>query len=85
MRSAQVRSLGKPSSGGAADPKFCSQEPNRETLRGEIGEASCWALQKRAPVSQHLIQPIEMRAQLIEQVGHRRHHCDGIDLSARRT
>ena len=51
-------------------------------IGGEIGEASGRALQERAPVSQRLIQPIEMRAQLIKQVGHRRHHCDGIDISA---
>src|SRR5207248_5551227 len=60
--------------------EILSQEPNR-MIGGEIGEASGRALQERAPVSQHLIQPIEMRAQLIKQVGHRRHHCDGIDIS----
>jgi hypothetical protein len=57
-----------------------SQEPNR-MIGGEIGEASNRTLQERSPVSQHLIQPIEMRAQLIEQIGHRRLHCDGIDIS----
>src|SRR3981189_209692 len=57
-----------------------SQEPNR-MIGGEIGEASGRAVQDQAPVSQHLIQPIEMRAQLIKQVRHRRHHCDGIDIS----
>src|SRR5258707_10569675 len=60
--------------------EILSQEPNR-MIGGEIGEASGRALQERAPVSQRLIQPIEMRAQLIKQVGHRRHHCDGIDIS----
>src|ERR1700730_13138041 len=43
------------------------QEPNR-MVGGEIGKASGRALQERALVDQHLIQPIEMRAQLIEQV-----------------
>src|ERR1041385_5661265 len=60
--------------------ELLSQEPNR-MIGGEIGEASGRTLQERAPVSQRLIQPIEMRAQLIEQVGHRRQHCDGIDIS----
>src|SRR5246127_3186567 len=60
--------------------EILSQEPNR-MIGGEIGEASGRALQERAPVSQRLIQPIEMRAQLIKQVGPRRHHCDGIDIS----
>src|SRR5215831_16288513 len=60
--------------------EILSQEPNR-MIGGEIGEASGSALQERAPVSQRLIQPIEMRAQLIKQVRHRRHHCDGIDIS----
>src|SRR5262245_54696152 len=60
--------------------EILSQEPNR-MIGGEIGEASGRALQERAPVSQRLIEPIEMRAQLIKQVRHRRHHCDGIDIS----
>src|SRR5947209_14670722 len=51
--------------------EILSQEPNR-MIGGEIGEASGRALQERAPVSQHLIQPIEMRAQLIKQVGDRK-------------
>src|SRR5205814_5927584 len=57
------------------------QVPSR-MIGGEIGEASGGALQERAPVSQRLIQPSEMRAQLIKMVGHRRHHYDGIDISA---
>src|SRR6516162_9229636 len=57
------------------------QEPNR-MIGGEIGEASGGPLQEGTPVSQRLIQPIEMCAQLIEQVGHRRQHCYGIDISA---
>src|SRR6185437_333595 len=48
--------------------EILSQEPNR-MIGGEIGEASGRALQEVTPVSQRLIQPIEMRAQLIEQVG----------------
>src|SRR5262249_30955100 len=60
--------------------EILSQEPNR-MIGGEIGEASGTALQERAPVSQRLIQPIEMRAQLLKQVRHRRNHCDGIDIS----
>src|SRR4051794_32782739 len=60
--------------------EILSQEPNR-MIGGEIGEASGRALQERAPVSQRLIQPIKMRAQLIKQVRHRRQHCDGIDIS----
>ena len=40
------------------------------------------ALQERATVGQHLIQPIEMRAQLIEQIGHCCHHRGWIDISA---
>src|SRR5262249_19124802 len=60
--------------------EILSQEPDR-MISGEIGEASGRALQERAPVSQRLIQPIEMRAQLIKQVRHRRHHCDRIDIS----
>src|SRR5215469_2034642 len=47
--------------------EILSQKPNR-MIGGEIGEASGRALQERAPVSQRLIQPIEMRAQLIKQV-----------------
>src|SRR5262249_15067037 len=61
--------------------EILSQEPNR-MIGGEIGKASGRALQERAPVSQRLIQPIEMRAQLIKQVGHRRHHCGGVYISA---
>ena len=45
--------------------EILSQVPNR-MIGGEIGEASGRALQERAPVSQRLIQPIEMRAQLIK-------------------
>src|SRR5215469_15168094 len=41
------------------------------------GARSCKALPLASPISP----PIEMRAQLIKQVGHRRHHCDGIDIS----
>src|SRR6201988_4217928 len=62
--------------------EILSQEPNR-MIQGESGEASGRPLKEQAPVSQRLIQPIEMRAQLIKQVGHRRHHCDRIDISAR--
>src|SRR5690349_16094011 len=36
-----------------------SQKPNR-MIGGEIGKASGRALQERAPISHHLIQPIEM-------------------------
>jgi len=68
MRSAQVWSLGKPSSGVAAGPKFCRKYQGR-MIGGEIGEASGGALQERTPVSQRLIQPSEMRAQLIKMVG----------------
>src|SRR5258707_4292762 len=56
------------------------QVPSR-MIGGEIGEASGGALQERAPVSQRLIQPSEMRAQLIKVIGHRRQHYDGIDIS----
>ena len=46
----------------------------------QIGEASGGALQEQAAVSQHTIQPIEMRAQLIERVRQRRLHRGGIDI-----
>src|SRR5437879_3923360 len=62
-------------------PEILPQVPGR-MIGGEIGEASGGALQEWAPVSQRLIQPREMCAQLIEMVGHRRHHYDGIDISA---
>src|SRR3954452_9667987 len=62
-------------------PEILLQVPSR-MIGGEIGEASGGALQEWAPVSQRLIQPSEMRAQLIKMVGHRRHHYDGIDISA---
>ena len=62
-------------------PEILPQVPSR-MIGGEIGEASGGALQEWAPVSQRLIQPSEMRAQLIKMVGHRRHHYDGIDISA---
>src|SRR5215471_14234262 len=61
--------------------EILQQEPNR-MIGGEIGEASGGPLQEGTPISQRLIQPIEMPAQLIEQVGHRRQHCYGIDISA---
>ena len=56
-------------------PEILPQEPNR-MIGCEIDEASVWTLQERAPVSQRLIQPSEMRAQLIKMVEHRRHHYD---------
>jgi hypothetical protein len=61
--------------------RFSAVKPKR-MVGGEIAEASGSALQERAAIGQHLIQPIEMRAQLIKQVRHCRHHCGGIDISA---
>ena len=60
--------------------EILSQVPNR-MIGGEVGEADGRALQERALVSQRLIQPIEMCAQLIKAVGHRRQHHSGIDIS----
>src|ERR1043165_3252653 len=62
-------------------PEIAFQEPNR-MVGGEIGKARGRALQEWALVDQHLIQPIEMRAQLIEQVRYRRHHRGRVDISA---
>src|SRR3954449_10481022 len=61
-------------------PEILLQIPSR-MIGGEIGEANGGALQEWAPVSQRLIQPSEMRAQLIKVIGHRRQHYDGIDIS----
>ena len=60
--------------------EILSQVPNR-MISGEIGETNGRALQERAFVAQRLVQPIEMCAQLIKVVGHRRQHYDGIDIS----
>src|SRR3989440_1687903 len=54
-------------------PEILPQVPSR-MIGGEIGEASGGAFHERTPVSQRLIQPSEMRAQLIKMGGHRRHH-----------
>src|SRR3954468_16245144 len=62
-------------------PEISFQEPNR-MVGGEIGKANGRALQEGPLVDQNLIQPIEMRSQLIEQVRHRCHHCGRIDISA---